>query len=186
VVASTAQSGQDPARDAAVALARRTLALKLDVTLEAVRLMSVAPAQWRDSSLGCPERGMVYMPVLTAGYKVTVAHADRQHVVHVAGERAVVCGWREEAKRSSNGALAGSLAAAERVRRAVAARLNIDVARVHVGSTRPARSATPPCAAATAATSGAAYVVEGTADGNAFRYYTDEATTVDCAASSPR
>src|SRR5438093_13182170 len=91
VLAAFAQQPGKPDAEAA-ALARRTLAAKLSVPIERIKIVSVSPVEWRDSSLGCPERGMVYTQVLTSGYKVTLRAAEREHAVHVAGHHVVICG----------------------------------------------------------------------------------------------
>src|SRR3989442_6915675 len=90
------QPGKPDAEAAALAL--RTLAAKLSVPIERIKIVSVSPVEWRDSSLGCPERGMVYTPVLTPGYKVTLRAADRDHVVHVARTHVVICGSQGDSK----------------------------------------------------------------------------------------
>jgi hypothetical protein len=168
-----------PAEEAA-ALARRTLASSLSVPIALVQVVSVSPTQWRDSSLGCPERGMSYTPSLVSGYKVTLRET-REHVVHVAGSRAVICSSRDAAKLSPAPLVAASLKAADDVRRAVAERLHIDPTRVRIVSTRPARSGSQPCDAASSnSPTGAAFVVDAEAERRSFRYYTDSATTVSC------
>jgi hypothetical protein len=163
----------------AIALARRTLAAKLSVPIERITAVSIAPAQWRDSSLGCPERGMVYTPALTSGYEVRLREADREHIVRVAGARAVICGPSPDPKQPPVTMIAGSLKAAGAVRTALAARLGIDPARVRIVSTRPYRSSTP-CPGAPASPKGAAFVVEAEASSQTFRYYTDDTLTHSC------
>ena len=54
-------------------------------------LRSVEPRQWPDSSLGCPQPGLSYLQVITAGYVVKFADAGGEHEVRVAGETAVIC-----------------------------------------------------------------------------------------------
>ena len=163
----------------AIALARKTLAATLSIPLDQLSTISVSPAQWRDSSLGCPERGKTYLPVLTSGYEVKLRETGREHVVHVAGARAVTCGSQPDAKQPPASMIAGSLKAAEAVRSAVAMRLGIDPARVRILSTRPFRSTTP-CPAAPAAATGAALVVEAEAGSQTFRYYTDDTQVSSC------
>ena len=164
--------------DAAV-LAQRTLAATLSAPRERIDIVSVAPAQWRDSSLGCPERGMVYTPALVSGYEVRLRNADRQHVVHVAGTRAVICGAQADSKQPTTAMLAGSLKAADAVRTAVAARLGIDPSRVRITSTRPFRPSAP-CPAAPVSSKGAALIVEAEAAAKSFRYYADDIQVLHC------
>jgi hypothetical protein len=164
----------------AESLARTTLITKLSVAPERVTTVSVAPMQWRDSSLGCPQRGMTYAPVLTSGYEVKLLEADREHVVHVAGGRAVICGTPFESKQPPLSKISGSLQAAAAVRTALAARLGIEPARVRIVSTRPFRSASAQCPAAPSARKGTALVVEAVADAQTFRYYADDAQVLSC------
>jgi hypothetical protein len=178
VTAFAQQPGKPDAE--AGALARRTLAAKLSVPIDRIRIVSVSPAEWRDSSLGCPERGMMYTQVLTSGYKVRLRDGDREHEVHVAAGQAVICGSRAESKLPSATLISGSLKAGDAVRAAVAARMRIESARVRIISTRPARSDSRPCPAAPPEPTGAAFIVDAQAETQTFRYYTDDAVTVSC------
>jgi hypothetical protein len=179
MVTAFAQQPGKPETEAA-ALARRTLAGKLSVPIERIKVVTVSPAEWRDSSLGCPERGMMYTQVLTPGYKVTLRDADREHVVHVAGSYAVICGSQGESKLSPATLISASLKAGDAVRAAIAARLSVEPARVRIVSTRPARSDSRPCPAAPQEPSGTAFIVDAQAETRTFRYYTDDAVTVSC------
>ena len=91
--AMRAGAGQDDAETEAVQLATRTLSQHLEVPEHAISLEAVIAVDWRDSSLGCPETGRTYAPVIMSGYRATLAVADdeRTYRVHVAGTRAVVC-----------------------------------------------------------------------------------------------
>jgi hypothetical protein len=82
----------DAGKDAAVALARKTLAARLQVSVDALQLDKAEAVNWPDTSLGCPEKGMMYAQVITPGYRVVLKHAGKPHAVHVSGTRAVTCG----------------------------------------------------------------------------------------------
>ena len=84
-------AGQGSPRDAAIELAKATLAHDADAAADHAVLVNITDAVWRDSSLGCRERGTVYMPVVTSGYRVTLSVRGVQSVVHVGDGRAVVC-----------------------------------------------------------------------------------------------
>ena len=170
----------EKAEEEAAALARRTLAAKLSAPIETLTIVNVSRAQWRDSSLGCPERGMTYAPVLTSGFNVRLRDGEREHAVHVAGGRAVVCGSQPDPKLSSAAMVSASMKAARSVRAALAARLQVEPAKVFIASTRPAGSGSRPCAAAPSTTTGAAFVVEARADARTYNYYADDAVTVSC------
>ena len=79
-------------REWAIERAKATLAQEVAVAADLIELVDAVEAEWRDSSLGCPERGMVYAPVLTAGYKVTLGVGRDRFVVHTTPDRTVVCG----------------------------------------------------------------------------------------------
>jgi hypothetical protein len=90
--ASVSPAGAEPGgREAAIQLARQTLARERGLEASEVSVREAAPAEWADTSLGCPQKGMVYQPVLTSGWKVTLAVGERVDEVHVAGAQAVVC-----------------------------------------------------------------------------------------------
>jgi hypothetical protein len=176
----TAVSAQERSRPEteAVALARRMLIAKLSVASERITTVSVSPARWRDSSLGCPERGMVYTPLLVSGYEVRLRDAEREHVIHVAGSRAVICRSESDPKQPPVSMVSASIKAANAVRAALAARLGIEPASIRILSTRPRRST--PCPAAPAAPQGAALIVEAEAAAQTFLYYADDAAVVNC------
>jgi len=89
--------GQGPAEklsDAergAAQLAIDTLAADLGIAPESIEVDTVRAVEWRDSSIGCPRPGMAYLDVITPGYKVTLRANGQIHVVHEAGNRAMVC-----------------------------------------------------------------------------------------------
>jgi len=86
-------AGQDDAEAEAVRLATRTLGEHLGIDEQLVTLDEVVAVDWPNSSLGCPEPGRTYAPIVMSGYRVTLAVQDdeRTHRVHVAGTRALVC-----------------------------------------------------------------------------------------------
>jgi hypothetical protein len=175
-------SAQQPstAQADAAALARRTLAARLSLPIDRIQIVSVTPASWRDSSLGCPERGSVYTPVLRSGYRVRLQDSEREHIVHVAGGNAVICSSQADPKLSPKPIISASLDAADRVRTVLAARLGIEPTRVRIVSTRPARSDSRPCSGAPTESAGTAHIVDAVAEAQTFRYYTDDAVTVMC------
>jgi len=50
------------------------LASYLKVSPDEINVALVTPVVWRDSSLGLPEPGKYYLPVLTAGYIILLEH----------------------------------------------------------------------------------------------------------------
>ena len=82
----------DATARAAEERARRTLAANLNLSLEAVTVVSSEPVEWPDASLGCPEPGMAYAQVITPGYRVTLMAEGQTYSVHTDLEsQAVVC-----------------------------------------------------------------------------------------------
>ncbi len=87
---STPQEGRLPSgSEGGVQLAKEDLARRLDVSLEDTRVLSVEAMDWPDTSLGCPEPGMMYAQVITPGFRVMLEaeaktyeyHTDRSSVV---------------------------------------------------------------------------------------------------------
>ena len=56
-----------------------------------LKLLSSEQVQWNDSSLGCPQPGMMYAQVITSGYVLRFSDQGSMHEVHVAGDAAIVC-----------------------------------------------------------------------------------------------
>lgn len=76
----------------AVTAAQQALAEATNTPIEEMQLASVTAREWPDSSLGCPQPGMMYTQVITPGYLVILEAGGRQHNVHTdTGGRAVVC-----------------------------------------------------------------------------------------------
>jgi hypothetical protein len=65
------------------------LAQRLSIPAPQIKLVETSPVTWPDSSLGCPQPGMVYAQVLTPGYlilleadgKIYEYHANRDTYV---------------------------------------------------------------------------------------------------------
>lgn len=55
-----------------VELAKEELAAKISVAAADVVVVSVEPVEWPDTSLGCPEPGMMYAQVLTPGFLIVL------------------------------------------------------------------------------------------------------------------
>lgn len=75
-----------------VSLALRQLTDTLNCDAQAVNVVSVEEMEWSDSSLGCPKPGMMYMQVITPGYRVTLEHDGQRYTFHTdRSHRAVRC-----------------------------------------------------------------------------------------------
>lgn len=83
---SEAMSGDD---SRVVQAAKKELAKKLAVSERAISLVGeVEEVTWPDSSLGCPEPGMMYAQVLTPGYRFKLQSGGKIFEYH-AGKGAV-------------------------------------------------------------------------------------------------
>ena len=68
----------NPVAAAAVAY----LAAELDLSPREVTVLSSESVQWSDTSLGCPQPGMMYAQVVTPGYRFRLEAAGEQYDVH--------------------------------------------------------------------------------------------------------
>jgi len=70
---STAASASIPAAaERAVDASVSALAIQLGVDPSAITVVWVETKEWPDTSLGCPEPGMMYTQVITPGYLVVL------------------------------------------------------------------------------------------------------------------
>jgi hypothetical protein len=87
--AASAEKSAPPAPAAVVERGRQALgAAGLPADL---KLLSSEQVQWSDSSLGCPQPGMMYAQVITSGYVLRFADGETTREVHVTGDAALVC-----------------------------------------------------------------------------------------------
>jgi hypothetical protein len=94
-VASTSEAATSSATAASTAPAavvtRGREALRVAGLSADLKLLTSEQAQWSDSSLGCPQPGVMYAQVITSGYVLRFADRDAIREVHVAGDAAIVC-----------------------------------------------------------------------------------------------
>ena len=85
---------EPPAKaEQAIRLAREDLARRLGLAPEAIRLVSVEAVEWSDTSLGCPQPGMMYAQVITPGFRVVLEAGGETYEYHTdAGRFVVLCG----------------------------------------------------------------------------------------------
>jgi len=62
--------------------AKEHLAAHLSISIEQVNFVKVFDVTWPDSSLGCPQEGMMYAQVLTPGYLILLEHGSIQYEYH--------------------------------------------------------------------------------------------------------
>jgi len=81
-----------PEAEQVVRLAVEDLAKRLDLSPEQIRLVSVEAVDWPDTSLGCPEPGMMYAQVITPGYQIALEAAGETYQYHTdTGDQIVLC-----------------------------------------------------------------------------------------------
>ncbi len=68
------------------------LAARLGVAAETIEVVSIEDVQWRDSSLGRPQAGMMYAQVITPGYRIVLRVNHRQYVYHADNRRVLFAG----------------------------------------------------------------------------------------------
>lgn len=80
------------ARGRAVAVARRKIARHTGISAASLKLVSVRPKTWPDSSLGCPRPGTMYSQIVTPGYIVVLKSKGTRYEVHTGrGTQATIC-----------------------------------------------------------------------------------------------
>jgi len=185
-----AVAGEDAAPEAE-ALARQVLADRLEVAPESFERVSVEPAEWGDTSLGCPEKGMVYAQVVTSGYRVLLRSEDKVHDVRVASGNAVVCDKatpRAAVQKAGTPRARASANAYQAARRELAERLGVAETEVAVRSIRPAGGQREPGCRPEGAEpwmkADGVFVVELSAAGETYRYLSDGSRAVPCASGA--
>jgi hypothetical protein len=99
-----ADSGDAAERDEAVRLARTLLKEHLHVDDAALQVEDATSVDWPDAGLGCPQKGMAYIQVITPGYRVRLRAADKTYEVHVGAGRAVMCPEGPAGRQAGGGA----------------------------------------------------------------------------------
>jgi hypothetical protein len=75
-----------------VAAAKADLAARLGLSEADITVQSVEPVEWPDTSLGCPQPGMMYAQVITPGYQVLLqATGEVYDYRTTAGRLLVLC-----------------------------------------------------------------------------------------------
>ena len=81
-----------PGLQALIEKAKEDLAKRLSIPETEISVAEAAGVTWPDSSLGCPQKGMFYAQVLTAGYLFLLEYADRRYEYHAGrGQDVIYC-----------------------------------------------------------------------------------------------
>ena len=174
-------AGQEDAEAEAVRLATRTLGEHLGIDEPSVTVDEVVAVDWRDSSLGCPEPGRTYAPLVMSGHRVTLSvdvdTDERSYRVHVAGTRAVVC-EPPSATANPSSTRGPSQSLLQQAREHLAARLDVDETSIRVAAVEPrswpdAGLGCPEPGRLYAAVLTDGFLIALEAGGRTYRYHTD-------------
>src|SRR5262245_45395569 len=126
---------------AAAEQARAEAARQLQAPAGEFTVVTIEPAQWSDSSLGCRKPNAMYQDVVSSGYIVVLERQGQRQQVNVAGSRAVMC--EQSAQISGTVRRPMSARGLDRVtslaRQDLANRLHLDVQHVRVAKVEPRR-----------------------------------------------
>ena len=147
--ASSPQSATEPTANelANIELAKNTLAKQEKIDVNTLQVESVNTVQWPDSSLGCPEPGMMYGQMITPGYQITLidSTSKTRHLVHTGKGYAVICKTLDSAplKTEKNLRFGQRWQLSQEAQKLLAARLSItkNAVRIVGTSTVPSNSA---------------------------------------------
>ena len=78
-----------PSLQSLIEKAMNDLAKKLSIPIALIDITDAREVTWPDSSLGCPQPGMVYADMLTTGYLVILNTKDHEYQYH-AGNNAEI------------------------------------------------------------------------------------------------
>jgi hypothetical protein len=138
---SDEQADSSAAAQAAGEQARAAAARELKATASEFKVVTIEPAQWSDSSLGCRKPNAMYQQVVSSGYVVVLEREGKRHQVNVAGSRAVLC----DVATRITGTVRQPLPArgldrvANLARQDLANRLHMDVEQIRIASMEPRR-----------------------------------------------
>lgn len=81
--------GQDQA--SYVQMAIYALTARLNIKKEDVKVLSVKETQWSDTSLGCPEKGKLYIQTITPGFTIELSAKGEKYIYNGGSDRVVSC-----------------------------------------------------------------------------------------------
>lgn len=65
-----------------VDIAKKDLSERLNLPVEEIKLVKEEAVDWPDTSLGYPEKGMMYAQVITPGFRIIVKAQDKLYEYH--------------------------------------------------------------------------------------------------------
>lgn len=118
-------------QEQAITLAKETVTGQARVPAEQLVVESVTAVDWPDSSLGCPQPGMMYAQVITPGFKVILVTAKTKYSVHIGSGRALVCNGPGASSLGPKAKAAqAKLALIQRAREKLSATLQVDMEKI--------------------------------------------------------
>jgi hypothetical protein len=76
-----------PENSSVVDLAKQNLSEKLNIPVEEIQLVKTEAVEWPDTSLGFPEKGMMYAQVIKPGFRIILKAQDKLYEYHSADEK---------------------------------------------------------------------------------------------------
>ena len=81
-----------PGLEKLVDRSKNDLAQRLSIPTDEIIFLEAASVTWPDSSLGCPQEGMMYTQVLTPGYLIRLQAGDIEYEYHAGrGSTVIYC-----------------------------------------------------------------------------------------------
>ncbi|RMF31663.1 MAG: hypothetical protein D6759_09685 [Chloroflexi bacterium] len=117
----------------ALALAKETVATQTGIAEAAIEVVNAVAVRWPDTSLGCPQKGVMYLQVITPGYRILLRAGGQEYDVRVGHNRAFICEQPTKALSTPDkGKMSAAAQASERARQDLAARLGVPVDEIQV------------------------------------------------------
>jgi len=89
---SLEESELPPGAQRIVRPAQEDLARRLDLSPEEMLVVSTEAVEWPDTSLGCPQPGMMYAQVITPGFRLVLEAEGQTYQYHTdRAARVVLC-----------------------------------------------------------------------------------------------
>jgi uncharacterized protein involved in copper resistance len=91
VILCQPQGSLSPEAERDVSLAKAALAKRLGIAETEIAVERVEKVEWRNSALGCPKPGGVYLQVIIPGYVVVLKAQGKTYEYHTGDNRAITC-----------------------------------------------------------------------------------------------
>ena len=84
-----------------IALAKTDLAQRLGIKIEEISVQSIVEKAWSNASLGCPEKGKLYVAVITPGYLIILETGGKTYDYRASTSWVRFCSSLDETKHSN-------------------------------------------------------------------------------------